>query len=186
MKTKKHFILGLALAFALLSTLAFALVNVGGKDSSTLLNGKYSYSVFAEEDAGSETTLQQSITATKYMISDDANYMLLVTAFDISKVQDDAQYVIGYSIGVNDETATDYNTTYYYNSISFAEDDVRTVADIFGEGKDKECFYIFDWCRNFEYFEKNRAGNKTVTTMSLMYAVLIAPFIRIVVVTIAS
>ena len=120
MKTKKHFILGLALAFALLSTLAFALVNVGGKDSSTLLNGKYSYSVFAEEDASSETTLQQSITATKYMISDDANYMLLVTAFDISKVQDDAQYVIGYSIGVNGETATDYNTTYYYTNRKYS------------------------------------------------------------------
>ena len=43
----------------------------------------------------------------------------------------------------------------------------RLSADIFGEGKDKECFYIFDWCRNFEYFEKNPDGNKAVTTMSL-------------------
>ena len=43
----------------------------------------------------------------------------------------------------------------------------RLSADIFGEGKDKECFYIFDWCRNFEYFEKNPNGNATTATQSL-------------------
>lgn len=31
----------------------------------------------------------------------------------------------------------------------------RLSEDIFGEGKNKECFYIFDWCRNFEYFGQN-------------------------------
>ena len=43
----------------------------------------------------------------------------------------------------------------------------RLSADIFGNGKDKECFYIFDWCRNFEYFEKNPEGTATPSTISL-------------------
>ena len=43
----------------------------------------------------------------------------------------------------------------------------RLSADIFGDGKDKECFYIFDWCRNFEYFEKNPDGTAAPSTMSL-------------------
>ena len=43
----------------------------------------------------------------------------------------------------------------------------RLSKDIFGEGKDKECFYIFDWCRNFEYFGKNPDGQKASTPQSL-------------------
>ena len=43
----------------------------------------------------------------------------------------------------------------------------RLSADIFGNGKDKECFYIFDWCRNFEYFEKNPDGATAPSTISL-------------------
>ena len=43
----------------------------------------------------------------------------------------------------------------------------RLSADIFGNGKDKECFYIFDWCRNFEYFEKNPDGTAAPSTISL-------------------
>lgn len=43
----------------------------------------------------------------------------------------------------------------------------RLSADIFGEGKDKECFYIFDWCRNFEYFDKHPDGQKGLTLQSL-------------------
>lgn len=35
----------------------------------------------------------------------------------------------------------------------------RLSKDIFGTGEDKECFYIFDWCRNFEYFDNNPDGN---------------------------
>ena len=31
----------------------------------------------------------------------------------------------------------------------------RLSPNIFGEGKDKEKFYIFDYCGNFEYFEQN-------------------------------
>ena len=43
----------------------------------------------------------------------------------------------------------------------------RLSKDIFGTGQDKECFYIFDWCRNFEYFDKNPDGNKVATVQSL-------------------
>ena len=43
----------------------------------------------------------------------------------------------------------------------------RLSKDIFGPGHDKEFFYIFDWCRNFEYFDKNPDGNKAKTVQSL-------------------
>lgn len=43
----------------------------------------------------------------------------------------------------------------------------RLSKDIFGTGEDKECFYIFDWCRNFEYFDKNPEGNKVAAVESL-------------------
>ena len=43
----------------------------------------------------------------------------------------------------------------------------RLSPDIFGGGKDKECFYIFDWCRNFEYFEKNPNGKLAKESISL-------------------
>ena len=43
----------------------------------------------------------------------------------------------------------------------------RLSKDIFGPGKDKEFFYIFDWCRNFEFFDKNPDGNKAAVTQSL-------------------
>ena len=43
----------------------------------------------------------------------------------------------------------------------------RLSKDIFGPGKDKECFYIFDWCRNFEYFDKNPEGLKVTVVQSL-------------------
>ncbi len=43
----------------------------------------------------------------------------------------------------------------------------RLSENIFGDGKDKECFYIFDWCRNFEYFEKNPNGQTAPSSMSL-------------------
>ena len=31
----------------------------------------------------------------------------------------------------------------------------RLCENLFGPGKDKEFFFIFDWCRNFEYFNEN-------------------------------
>ena len=43
----------------------------------------------------------------------------------------------------------------------------RLSENIFGDGKNKECFYIFDWCRNFEYFEKNPNGKIAPTSISL-------------------
>ena len=43
----------------------------------------------------------------------------------------------------------------------------RLSKDIFGTGKDKEFFYIFDWCRNFEYFDKNPDGQNAVVAQSL-------------------
>ncbi len=43
----------------------------------------------------------------------------------------------------------------------------RLSKDIYGQGHDKEFFYIFDWCRNFEYFDKNPDGNKAKTVQSL-------------------
>ena len=43
----------------------------------------------------------------------------------------------------------------------------RLSKDVFGPGQDKEFFYIFDWCRNFEYFDKNPDGNKAKTVPSL-------------------
>ena len=43
----------------------------------------------------------------------------------------------------------------------------RLSVDIYGAGKDKECFYIFDWCRNFEYFEQNPDGKIVQQSMSL-------------------
>ncbi|MGM9740469.1 MAG: DEAD/DEAH box helicase family protein [Candidatus Cryptobacteroides sp.] len=43
----------------------------------------------------------------------------------------------------------------------------RLSEGVFGPGKDKECFYIFDWCRNFEYFEKNPDGKADAPAQSL-------------------
>ena len=42
----------------------------------------------------------------------------------------------------------------------------RLSERIFGD-KDKEEFYIFDWCRNFEYFEERPNGTEAPTTKSL-------------------
>jgi type I restriction enzyme R subunit len=43
----------------------------------------------------------------------------------------------------------------------------RLSENIFGTGKDKDCFYIFDWCRNFEYFEQNPDGKEAQSSQSL-------------------
>ena len=43
----------------------------------------------------------------------------------------------------------------------------RLSPDIFGPGRDKEFFYIFDWCRNFEYFDENPDGTTVKPTPSL-------------------
>lgn len=43
----------------------------------------------------------------------------------------------------------------------------RLSENIFGTGKDKERFYIFDWCRNFEYFGNNPDGAEAKPVQSL-------------------
>lgn len=43
----------------------------------------------------------------------------------------------------------------------------RLSEDIFGVGKDKEEFYIFDYCQNFEYFDLKPEGADAKVTQSL-------------------
>ena len=43
----------------------------------------------------------------------------------------------------------------------------RLSQNVFGAGKDKDCFYIFDWCGNFDFFEQNPDGGKVSQSISL-------------------
>ena len=43
----------------------------------------------------------------------------------------------------------------------------RLSKDIFGPDMDKEYFYIFDWCGNFDYFGKEINNHEAATTLSL-------------------
>lgn len=43
----------------------------------------------------------------------------------------------------------------------------RLSEDIFGPGKDKREFYIFDWCGNFDFFGEHPQGVEPVSTQSL-------------------
>nr|MCR5035851.1 DEAD/DEAH box helicase family protein [Bacteroidales bacterium] len=43
----------------------------------------------------------------------------------------------------------------------------RLSENIFGPEKDKECFYIFDWCGNFDYFDQNINGHEAPPAQSL-------------------
>lgn len=43
----------------------------------------------------------------------------------------------------------------------------RLCKDLFGEGINKQQFYIFDCCRNFEFFEENDRGIESLSTQSL-------------------
>ena len=43
----------------------------------------------------------------------------------------------------------------------------RLSENIFGPGKDKECFYIFDWCGNFDYFDQHPDGHEAQLVQSL-------------------
>lgn len=43
----------------------------------------------------------------------------------------------------------------------------RLSKNIFGEGKDKEKFYIFDYCGNFEYFEQEKNEKELADTKTL-------------------
>lgn len=43
----------------------------------------------------------------------------------------------------------------------------RLCPDLFGWGKDKKEFYIFDVCKNFEFFEQNPKGKETTLGISI-------------------
>ncbi len=43
----------------------------------------------------------------------------------------------------------------------------RLCKDLFGPGKDKECFYIFDWCGNLDYFGEGGEGEEAKASLSL-------------------
>ena len=43
----------------------------------------------------------------------------------------------------------------------------RLCKDLFGKGINKQQFYIFDCCRNFEFFEENDRGIESLSTQSL-------------------
>lgn len=47
----------------------------------------------------------------------------------------------------------------------------RLCKDIFGPGRDKKCFYIFDYCANFEFFRTNTQGIEATDAVSLVQAV---------------
>jgi len=43
----------------------------------------------------------------------------------------------------------------------------RLCPDLFGPGRDKECFYIFDYCKNLEYFSQDIPGTDGSAVESL-------------------
>jgi len=43
----------------------------------------------------------------------------------------------------------------------------RLCADLFGPGHDKECFFVFDYCRNLEYFSQDMPATEGSTAESL-------------------
>ena len=43
----------------------------------------------------------------------------------------------------------------------------RLCKDLFGVGQDKKEFYIFDYCKNFEFFSENPKGIEANTQISL-------------------
>lgn len=43
----------------------------------------------------------------------------------------------------------------------------RLSEGIFDDGADKQCFYIFDWCGNFEFFGRNPKGYEPINSISL-------------------
>ena len=49
----------------------------------------------------------------------------------------------------------------------------RIRPDLFGKGKDKECFYIFDYLGNFEYFRLNKNGIEATANTSTQASIFI-------------
>ena len=57
-----------------------------------------------------------------------------------------------------------------YSSIKYIQmvgRGTRLCKEIFADGSDKQEFYIFDWCENFEFFKDNKQGRKPVESMSV-------------------
>ena len=57
-----------------------------------------------------------------------------------------------------------------YSSIKYIQmvgRGTRLSKEIFADGSDKQEFYIFDWCENFEFFKDNKQGRKPVESMSV-------------------
>lgn len=49
----------------------------------------------------------------------------------------------------------------------------RTCRDLFGPGRHKECFYIFDYLGNFEFFRQHQQGREAAVTRSTTAEVFI-------------
>ena len=43
----------------------------------------------------------------------------------------------------------------------------RLCPNLFGPARDKECFFVFDYCQNLEYFSQNMPGTEGATAKSL-------------------
>jgi type I restriction enzyme R subunit len=57
-----------------------------------------------------------------------------------------------------------------YSNIKFIQmigRGTRLCEEIFADGTDKTCFYIFDWCENFEFFKKNPKGLPMANVLTL-------------------
>ena len=57
-----------------------------------------------------------------------------------------------------------------YSSIKYIQmigRGTRLSEAIFDDGTDKQEFFVFDWCENFEYFKTNPKGRKTKESISL-------------------
>jgi hypothetical protein len=106
--------------------------------SSFILSGNYDcITAFADEQSaetsGSTETVETSnsaatvITTTKYLMSTNNEYMLLVTAFDYEAVKDTAS-LVGYIINGKEDSSN-----IYYSAIVFSSEASKNAEDIFGE-----------------------------------------------------
>lgn len=120
--------------------LVFALCSVFfNEQQNDGFNGRYSLTAFAETagEGSAENQLNVTMSDIKYKISDDNQYMLLVTAFEADEVLADTanSYIIGYEIDSVD-TFND-NGKKYYESIKLKTGETTSVnytaKDVFGD-----------------------------------------------------
>lgn len=50
----------------------------------------------------------------------------------------------------------------------------RKSPNVFGPGLDKDVFYIFDVCENFEFFDENKKGTESLQTLPISQQIFIA------------